>query len=72
MNNQMNNLHIDMETKILEAVQQAQAIDLSWVSPMSTMAPTMVFNEEGDLILITGSPGGSLIPAAILSHYRCN
>ena len=35
-------------------------------SPMSTMAPTMVFNEEGELILITGSPGGSLIPAAIL------
>ena len=35
-------------------------------SPMSTMAPTMIFNEEGDLILITGSPGGSLIPAAIL------
>ena len=35
-------------------------------SPMSTMAPTMIFNEEGELILITGSPGGSLIPAAIL------
>ncbi len=35
-------------------------------SPMSTMAPTMVFNEKGELILITGSPGGSLIPAAIL------
>ena len=35
-------------------------------SPMSTMAPTMVFNEMGELILITGSPGGSLIPAAIL------
>ena len=30
------------------------------------MAPTMVFNEEGDLMLVTGSPGGSLIPAAIL------
>jgi gamma-glutamyltranspeptidase/glutathione hydrolase len=35
-------------------------------SPMSTMAPTMVFNEKGELMLITGSPGGSLIPAAIL------
>ena len=33
---------------------------------MSTMAPTMIFNEEGELMLITGSPGGSLIPAAIL------
>ena len=35
-------------------------------SPMSTMAPTMIFNEQGELMLITGSPGGSLIPAAIL------
>ena len=35
-------------------------------SPMSTMAPTMIFNEKGQLMLITGSPGGSLIPAAIL------
>jgi len=33
---------------------------------MSTMAPTMVFNKNNDLMLITGSPGGSLIPAAIL------
>ena len=34
--------------------------------PMSTMAPSMVFNSEGNLTLITGSPGGSFIPAAIL------
>ena len=26
----------------------------------------MIFNKEGELILVTGSPGGSLIPAAIL------
>ena len=30
------------------------------------MAPSMVFNEQGELLLITGSPGGSYIPAAIL------
>ena len=30
------------------------------------MAPTMVFNQDKELILITGSPGGSNIPAAIL------
>jgi gamma-glutamyltranspeptidase/glutathione hydrolase len=35
-------------------------------NPMSTMAPTMIFNKKGELILVTGSPGGSLIPAAIL------
>ena len=34
--------------------------------PMSTMTPVMIFNENNELVLITGSPGGSLIPAAIL------
>ncbi len=34
--------------------------------PMSTMAPVMVFDKNNKLSLITGSPGGSLIPAAIL------
>ena len=34
--------------------------------PMSTMAPVMVFNDDNELTLITGSPGGSYIPAAIL------
>ena len=33
---------------------------------MSTMAPVLVFNENNELALITGSPGGSYIPAAIL------
>ena len=34
--------------------------------PMSTMAPTIVFDKEDKLFLVTGSPGGSDIPAAIL------
>ena len=34
--------------------------------PMSTMAPTIVFDKDNKLFLITGSPGGSDIPAAIL------
>ena len=34
--------------------------------PMSTMTPTMVFDKSGQLMLITGSPGGSFIPAAVL------
>ena len=29
---------------------------------MSTMAPVMVFNDDNELTLITGSPGGSYIP----------
>ena len=34
--------------------------------PMSTMHPIMVFNKKDELFLITGSPGGSQIPAANL------
>mgnify|MGYP003307536143 FL=1 len=34
--------------------------------PMSTMAPTIIFDKNNELFLITGSPGGSDIPAAIL------
>ena len=34
--------------------------------PMSTMHPVMVFDRKGQLSLITGSPGGSQIPAANL------
>jgi gamma-glutamyltranspeptidase/glutathione hydrolase len=34
--------------------------------PMSTMDPVMVFNKNNELSLITGSPGGSFIPAAVL------
>jgi gamma-glutamyltranspeptidase/glutathione hydrolase len=30
------------------------------------MAPVMVFNKNNELTLITGSPGGSYIPGAIL------
>ena len=33
---------------------------------MSTMAPTIVFDENDNVLLVTGSPGGKLIPAAIL------
>ena len=34
--------------------------------PMSTMAPTIIFDKDDKLFLVTGSPGGSDIPAAIL------
>ena len=34
--------------------------------PMSTMTPVIVFDENNALKLISGSPGGALIPAAIL------
>ena len=34
--------------------------------PMSTMTPVIVFDENNALKLISGSPGGALIPAAVL------
>jgi gamma-glutamyltranspeptidase/glutathione hydrolase len=34
--------------------------------PMSTMTPIIIFDENNALKLITGSPGGALIPAAVL------
>ena len=67
MNNQMNNFAYRYGDKNIRgrAASTGNRFEPG-KSPMSTMAPTMVFNEDGDLMLITGSPGGSLIPAAIL------
>ena len=67
MNNQMNNFAYRYGDKNIRGRSASTGNRFEpGKSPMSTMAPTMIFNEEGDLILITGSPGGSLIPAAIL------
>ena len=33
--------------------------------PRSSMSPTMVFGEDGDVLMITGSPGGNSIPAYV-------
>ena len=67
MNNQMNNFAYRYGDKNIRGRSASTGNRFEpGKSPMSTMAPTMVFNEEGNLILITGSPGGSLIPAAIL------
>jgi gamma-glutamyltranspeptidase/glutathione hydrolase len=67
MNNQMNNLvyqkgDIEIEGRRVSPGNRF----MPGKRPMSTMAPTMIFNNENKLILITGSPGGSYIPAAIL------
>lgn len=33
--------------------------------PRSSMSPTMVLDENGDLVMVTGSPGGNSIPAYV-------
>ena len=67
MNNQMNNFAYRYGDASIKGRAASPANKFEpGKRPMSTMAPTMVFNEEGELMLITGSPGGSYIPAAIL------
>jgi gamma-glutamyltranspeptidase/glutathione hydrolase len=33
--------------------------------PRSSMSPTMIFDSDGDLLMVTGSPGGNSIPAYV-------
>ena len=33
--------------------------------PRSSMSPSMVFDKDGDLLMVTGSPGGNSIPAYV-------
>ena len=67
MNNQMNNFAYRYGDSSIEGRVASPGNKFEpGKRPMSTMAPSMVFNKEGQLILVTGSPGGSYIPAAIL------
>ena len=67
LNNQMNNFAYRYGDDSVEGRAASKGNRfIPGKRPMSTMAPSMVFNSEGNLVLITGSPGGSFIPAAIL------
>ena len=67
MNNQMNNFAYRYGDSSIEGRVASPGNKFEpGKRPMSTMAPSMVFNKEGQLTLVTGSPGGSYIPAAIL------
>ena len=67
MNNQMRNFAYKYgdKTSISRASSPGNRFEPG-KRPMSTMHPIMVFNKKGELSLITGSPGGSQIPAANL------
>ena len=67
MNNQMNNFAYQYGNKSIKGRAASPGNKYApGKRPMSTMAPTIVFDENDKLLLITGSPGGKLIPAAIL------
>jgi len=67
MNNQMNNFAYQYGNEKIEGRGASPGNKYEpGKRPMSTMAPTIVFDENDKLLLITGSPGGKLIPAAIL------
>ena len=67
MNNHMNNFAYRYGDKSIRGrtASPANKFD-SGKRPMSTMTPVMIFNKDGELQLITGSPGGAKIPAAVL------
>ena len=67
MNNQMNNFAYRYGDKNEKGRSASTGNKFKpGKKPMSTMAPTMVFNKENKLMLVTGSPGGTHIPAAVL------
>ena len=67
MNSQMNNFAYRYgEKNVLGRVASPGNRFEPGKKPMSTMSPTIIFDKDDDLFLITGSPGGSDIPAAIL------
>jgi gamma-glutamyltranspeptidase/glutathione hydrolase len=67
MNNQMNNFAYRFGDESIQGRVASPANKYEpGKRPMSTMAPSMVFNANNELILVIGSPGGSYIPAAIL------
>ena len=67
MNNHMNNFAYRYGDKVVRGREASLANRFdSDKRPMSTMTPVMVFNNKGKLMLITGSPGGANIPAAVL------
>ena len=67
LNNQMNNFAY--QYGVPEVIDRSASIGNKFEPgkrPMSTMSPIIVFDKNDSIKLITGSPGGALIPAAIL------
>ncbi len=61
LNNEMTDFARDVPvdgTKVANAIAPHRR-------PRSSMSPTMVFDDKGDLLMVTGSPGGNSIPAYV-------
>ncbi len=67
MNNQMNNFAFQYgdQTEISRSSSPGNRF-IPGKKPMSTMNPVIVKNKDNNISIITGSPGGSFIPAAAL------
>ena len=67
LNNQMNNFAYQYgDPKVIDRSASIGNRFEPGKRPMSTMSPIIVFDKNNSIKLITGSPGGALIPAAIL------
>ena len=67
MDNQMNNFAYQYgDPKVIDRSASIGNRFEPGKRPMSTMTPIIIFDENNELKLITGSPGGALIPAAVL------
>jgi len=67
LDNQMNNFAYQFG--VPGVIDRSASIGNKFVPgkrPMSTMTPVIVFDSDNALKLISGSPGGALIPAAVL------
>ena len=67
MNNQMNNFAFQYgdQTEVSRSSSPGNRF-IPGKRPMSTMNPVIVKNKDNNISIITGSPGGSFIPAAAL------
>lgn len=61
LNNEMTDFAREVPT---DGTRQANAITPGR-RPRSSMSPSMIFDEDGELLMVTGSPGGNSIPAYV-------
>jgi gamma-glutamyltranspeptidase / glutathione hydrolase len=61
----LNNEMTDFAREVIPGERPPANAIASGRRPRSSMSPTMVFDERGDILMVTGSPGGNSIPAYV-------